>query len=211
MRVSKRRKTWGPFLMVLSCVLLGACSRFQRSNEPLSGSEASMAGTSVAGAAEYEATIRKVVREHIDAASKTEDETRARLVSAPPYFYREWIVYPDGPASYSLNLRMTDSRTTPCAAEVKLNKIQYATRLHRKRGDAQDDPHFVRRTGTELLSYELKNGRWIKVSSFFNAEKVEQKVGDTWVSIAEDVQLATAAEEETQGFFGRIWSSIVNR
>ncbi len=190
-------------------VALCACSRFRGGKEPGDVSVAPERSGRQETSPDYEASVRDLGREHIESASRTEDASEARVVRAGGYFYREYVVYPDGPTSFEVEMRETESRTAPQQAHVTLNKVRYATRFHRNARDAAADSDFLRGTGTERLVYELRYGQWRRISSLFVAEKVEQLREGHWTAIAEEEEMVLPAGEEDRGLLGRIWSRVV--
>lgn len=156
-------------------------------------------------ASDHEARLRAVVEASIASADTDPD-----FVKSAPYFYQEYEVYPSGTSNYDLVLTEKDSRTVPYMGEVKLPKIRYATKLHRNRGDAREDTNFLRETGTETRSYELRYGDWVFVGSLFQVEKKEEQINGEWVPAQEEVAKAIS-EESGQGWLGRTWSWITGR
>ena len=105
-----------------------------------------------------------------------------------------------------------ESRSAPLIADVVLAKQRFVTRLHRDRMEAQNDTNFLRDTGTETTTYELRNGGWVRVGSLFVASKSEENVNGEWAPVKETVERTVAAEEEkSQGWFGRTWSKITGK
>jgi hypothetical protein len=92
-----------------------------------------------------------------------------------------------------------------------MRMLRYATRMHRKRDQAQADGNFLRDTGAQTISYELRNGKWWRAGSLFVAEKTEEYVSGEWVPVQEEVQRTVAAEEENANWFNRTWSAITGK
>jgi hypothetical protein len=95
-------------------------------------------------------------------------------------------------------------------AEVKLPKVRYVTKLHRNRGDAREDTHFFRETGTETRTYELRYGDWTFVGSMFEVATTEEEINGEWVP-AEDEVVKAVSEESNKGWLGRSWSWVTGR
>ncbi|MCP4642615.1 MAG: hypothetical protein GY851_19375 [bacterium] len=155
-----------------------------------------------------QATVRGIVK----AAGTDESRVDAKLVRRKPYYLKEDTVYPDGADGFEVTFRETESRTAPLVAEVTLKKYRYATVLHRKKDEAKADDTILRGSGTETLSFELRNGRWVQLGSLFVAGTTEEKVNGEWVPVQDKVDQALAAElDEREGFLGRTWSFITGR
>lgn len=163
-------------------------------------------------AAHYEAELRDIIRKQIESAGRTADEGRAKLVYRRPYYLKEYDVFPDGPEKFELVVQEKESRSTPYVADVSVGKVRYATRLHRKRAEAEQDRSFLRDTGTDVMTYELRNGKWTEVGSMFVAQKSEENVNGEWLPVKETAKRTVAAEEEqAKGWFGRVWSKVTGR
>lgn len=160
--------------------------------------------------AECEAELRKLVSSFIQTAERDQEDNQTQVIRRKPYFYKEYAVYPKGPDGFELSLQETESRTRPYIAGVKMEKIRFSTHLHRERSEAVGDTQFLRDTGMETLSFELRNGRWTRVGSVFVAEKTEQNVNGQWVPIAEE-QKRTVESEEQPGWFSRTWNKVLGR
>jgi hypothetical protein len=108
-----------------------------------------------------------------------------------------------------IETRETESRTAPMVADVSLRKQRFVTKLHRKRDEARADEDFLRDTGEETITYELRNGEWTYRSSLFVAESVERQIDGVWTPVEEVERTDDAEGEEDLSWFGRIWSSVV--
>lgn len=157
---------------------------------------------------DYEAALRELVRRDISSNCTLDNDADAVLRHSTPYYYRELVLYPDGPDQFTLQMRETDSKTKPYVAEVKANMIRYCTKLNRDRSNAASDTHFYRSTGEETMTYMLRNGRWTRSGALFVAGKVEEKINGEWVPIKEEIQRAMNKEPEHKGFLGKAWSSV---
>jgi len=154
-----------------------------------------------------EQRLREIVREHIQAEQRVTDASNAPIVRRRPYYFREYSVYPDGLNGFVIDFREIDSRIRPLMAEVKINKIRYSTRMHRKRNAAESDTDFLRDTGEETLVFELRSGRWTRVGAIFNAHKTEEMVNGQWAP-RKDETLRVIPTEDRPGRFRRFWLRI---
>lgn len=169
------------------------------------------ATTDVDVGGDHEARLRQAVQEYLAAVSRESQAGRNKVYRARPYFYREYVEYPEGQEIRNIDIRETESRTAPYVGQVEVAKTRYATRLHRDRGTAAADANFLRSTGVETLTFELKTGKWRRVGSLFVAERVEENVNGEWVPAREEIRKTLADEDRDQGFFGRVWSSVFGR
>ncbi|GMV93752.1 MAG: hypothetical protein AMXMBFR82_35300 [Candidatus Hydrogenedentota bacterium] len=192
---------------VLLCVLLVApsCSRFGGG-----GSDAAPAMVSETVSKETrEAELRNLAGEYIRQTGG--EEGRGQVIKRNPYYYKEYSLYPEGASNLTVDIQEKESRTVPYVGQVEVSKQRFATRLHRKRDEASADSNFLRDTGTETITFELRSQRWVRVGSLFVAERTEELVNGEWVPAQEEVE-RTVAEEETDGnWFQRAWSSITGR
>ncbi len=158
-----------------------------------------------------EAQLRRMVANVVEKANAGHDAARAELVRKEPYFFKRYEYYPDGTDLLEVTMSETESRTAPKLADVKLRKQRFVTQLHRKKDEARADEDFLRDTGSETQTYELRNGKWKRVSSLFVAESVEQQVDGIWMPVEEIERTDDVSAEEDLGWFGRIWSTVVGR
>ena len=124
---------------------------------------------------EYERLLDIAIRERIAQVGTDSTGINPRFESRKPYFYKTAEFYPQGSDKFKTDIQATESRTIPYRAQITLEKVRFATRLHRNKDQARNDDNFYRHTGTETLSYEMRNGQWIKAGSFFVAELSEYK------------------------------------
>jgi hypothetical protein len=157
---------------------------------------------------ESRAELLRQVQLHID---QTEAKGRGDEDRKRPYFFKEYSDYAAGASDADVTLTETESRTSPYVADVKLDRTRYATRLHRSRDEARIDDSYLRDTGTETLTYELRNGRWVRVGSFFLSELTEEEVNGQWTLVQRVVERTVQAEEPQKGWFGRTMSAITGR
>ena len=170
------------------------------------GSEPSV-DVSASADADREAELRQLVKRHIETAQRTQDEREAELIRRHPYFYKEYGVYPGGSDNYEVDIQESELRTVPYLANVRIEKMRYATRFHRNRNEAAADSNFLRDTGVETLSYQWRGNAWKRVGALFVAEKTEENVNGEWVPPQEEIK-RTVAQEEEKGWWGRTWSKV---
>ncbi len=200
-------------VMFFGLVMLSSCASFR------GGSGADGSGTpQVAEAlavtsteAESRAELLRQVQNHIDKTEGAGRNEEDRVIRKRPYFYKEYSDYATGADNAIITMTETESRTSPLVADVQLERVRYATRLHRGRNEARLDDDYLRDTGTETLTYELRNGRWTRVGSFFLSETTEERVNGAWVPVQRKVERTVQTEEDQQGWFGRTISAITGR
>jgi hypothetical protein len=162
--------------------------------------------------AESRAELLRQVQNHIDKTEAAGRNDEERVIRKRPYFYKEYSDYTSGANDAIVTMTETESRTSPFVADVQLKRTRYATRLHRGRDAARIDDNYLRDTGTETLTYELRNGRWVRVGSFFLSETTEEQMNGSWVPVQQSVQRTVQAEEPKQGsWFSRTMSAITGR
>ncbi len=198
-------------LKTISCVamlsaLCASCALFGGGKKDR-GALVSDAPVSAVDAASYEAGLHKLVSRQVEAAGLNRAEDQNRIIRRKPYFYKEYAIYTDTSGDIPIEMHESESITRPFLADVRLPKQRFSTRLHRKREEARKDDSFLRDTGMETLTYELRNGRWTRVGSLFVSEKTEEKVNGEWVPRREEVE-RVVAEEERRGWFGRTWTRL---
>ncbi len=201
---------------ILLTVFMASCAHLpfagDRSESTESAVDAEPVATNDASSVDDdEDALRRIVSNSVDRANSGHDAARAELVKKDPYFFKQYEYYPDGASLMEIETRETESRTAPKVADVHLRKQRYVTQLHRKRDEARADEDFLRDTGDETQTYELRNGKWRRVSSLFVAESVEQNVDGAWVPVEEIERTDDLDAEEDLGWFGRIWSNVVGR
>ena len=200
-----------PVMMVLAAILVasGGCTMFRgKSDHPATQIDAT---TDAGMGQDNEATLREAAQGYIAAASRESQDGRSKVYRARPYFYREYVEYPEGQQIQTVDIQETESRTAPFIGQVQVAKIRYATHLHHDRGGAASDANFLRSTGVETITFELKTGKWRRVGSLFVADRVEENVNGEWVPAREEVRKALSEENQDEGFFGRVWSSVFGR
>lgn len=161
-------------------------------------------------AADYEQALRRTVAEQARQTNARADQA-PQITYRKPYFYKEYAVYPESGEDASVVVQETQKRSAPYVADVTLAKQRFATRLHRKRMDAEADANFLRDTGTETLTFELRNGQWARTGSLFVATVSEERVNGEWTPVQETAIRTAAPEEERQSFVGRAWKALTGR
>ena len=192
---------------LLFAIVLGSCG----SNGGPQGIEPSFAETSTATDRDaLEAELKRFVRRTLGSAPQGESTANAQFYRKKPYFYKAFTTYPEGPDSFSMDFQEQESRTTPYVADVTIPSLRYATKLHRNRDRARNDSSFIRATGTETISYEMRNGRWWRTGSFFMAETREELAGGVWGPVRElPASAFSTPEEPKKGWFGRARDTIL--
>ncbi len=193
-------------LTAAMAVMLSACFGGGRG---LVQDDPSAEAVSGASRTEAEAALRGMVEKHLRAEAGRGSSGSPELVRRRPYYFREYVEYPGGAESMEIVLRENDSRIRPLSGEVRAAKVRHSTRMHRSRGEAAEDGSFFRDTGTEILNYELRNGRWRRVGSLFVADKTEEFLNGEWVPRREEER--RVAPEARPGWFARTLSKITGR
>ena len=165
------------------------------------------------GVQDKEAKLRALVREHIQKAAQSEEAGKALLIDKKPYFFKEYENFPDGAEAFKVLLQKTETRSKQYVAEVRLNKIRYATRLHRNKKDAQHDNSFLRSTGVETMTYEFRNGHWVRIGTLFIASKGEENINGEWIPLKEEVPAVIPKDSpaKKRGWLHKSWFWITGR
>jgi hypothetical protein len=203
-----QRLAW--LLLALTTIAAAAgCARFGGggASEQPSGSPAAPAQP---GTTDLEAGLRDTVSDYITANS-SRDSGSGQLVHKKPYFFKEYSDYPEGPSHFDIDIQETDSRTAPYRAKATMKKQRFATRLHRKRNEAVADANYLRDTGEETVTFELRNGRWWRRGSLFVAQQTEEYINGEWVPAQEEVERTVATEEPQESWWQRAWSMVTGR
>lgn len=154
---------------------------------------------------EYEAQLAESISRDLGAAGGRPERSSSKVIFKKPYYYKEYFVYPKGEDDFVVDYTERESRTVPLSAEVSIEKFRFATRTHRKREDARLDENFLRDTGSETVSYELRNGKWYRLGSLYVADKTEESVGGEWQSIRERAERPVLEAEEPKGGLRRLF------
>lgn len=196
-------------LLLLTMVVilpLSACAMFRDRPSPAAGGGERPAGVTREG---LERELRAQVEEYL-AKSAGKSAADARIESYAPYYFKVYNIYPGGSSGYTLEMRETEARTAPYAADVRVARQRIATVMHRSRQAARDDDTFLRETGTEVLTYEYRNGRWVRSGSLFLVDRTEQQTASGWEPVeAAPPRMAPGAERGN--WFSRTWSGLVGR
>jgi hypothetical protein len=195
-------------MLVASCSSLPFLGDRSASSDPAPKSPP-VEPAETASAGGDEAELRRIVEASVERANAAHEAARAQLIRKEPYFYKEYEYYPDGTLYMEVTTRETESRTAPLEADVQLRKQRFVTKLHRKKDEARADDEFLRDTGEETITYELRNGEWMRRSSMFVAESVEQNVDGVWVPVEEVERTDDPEGEEDLSWFGRVWATVV--
>lgn len=198
------------FLVVLLAALC-SCNLFRGSRgKPEVAVEPVETAQTATGVVDHEAALRAAVARHVESGSARRNAESAELIRRDPYYFREFVEYPDGAQPLDTNIRQTESRLAPQVADVTLSKVRYATQLKRKRAEAREDTDFFRETGTETLSFQLRHDKWRRVGSLFVVETRERKVDGQWV-VYEEERRQPGLPEEDRGWLRGLWGSITGR
>ncbi|MCL4215528.1 MAG: hypothetical protein KJ052_00760 [Candidatus Hydrogenedentes bacterium] len=199
-----------PLLAITLAVSLCNCNTFGFREKSTPTSKPSETIDQAASTADHEATVLDLVRRHVAAVGRSGEGESGEIIRKRPYYYKEYTVYADT-SNPEVDIRETPSRTAPFIANVTLPAQRYATQLRRNRAEAAADSDYQRHTGNETLTFEYKNGRWVRVGSLFIAQRIEENINGEWVLFEEEIEDTLAAPEEGRGWFGRIWSGVTGR
>lgn len=155
-------------------------------------------------AEEYQAQLRERVEADLARAQTEQGVDNVELHFKRPYYYREYVEYPSGVDVYSLDFTEKESRTTPMTAELEVEKVRYATPLRTSRDDARDDQDFLRSTGIDSVSYELRSGEWRPVGRLFLANATETNVDGEWKQIDEPRRATGTLVEEPSSWWQKL-------
>lgn len=202
-------------LVILCLLSLSSCSTMRGLRGGDSGTVAkAQSGDALsvaASEAESKSALENVVDDYIAQAQADERNNQDRILRKRPYYFKEYSTYSGSASGADIDMTATDSRTSPYVADVRIDRVRFATRYHRTRDEARRDDNFLRDTGTETLTYELRNGRWTRVGSFFLADATEEQVNGQWVPVQRVLQREVQTEEPEQGWFGRTWTRITGK
>lgn len=188
----------GPVLCGAACVFAAGCA--STGNKSTSEAVVSAAPT----AEEYQTRLRERVEVELSEARTQQGAENTELIFKRPYYYREYTEYPGGVGVYSLDFTEKESRTTPMTAELEVEKVRYSTRPRTSREEARGDENFLRSTGIDTISYELRSGEWRPVGSLFLASATEENKDGTWVQIHEQRRLTGSLTEEPTSWWQKL-------
>ena len=206
------KRVAGIVLVCFVAASLSSCSIFRHGNAesgsvgPVAAPDAAPAGAP-ASDTDREAALLKTVQQAIDTANRKGDDQRAGVVQRNPYFFKAYDVYAGTAEDAKLVIQEKDSHSLPYVADVALEKQRFTTRMHKKRADAERDASFLRETGSETVTYEFRNGKWVRAGSLFVAEKKEEQENGQWAVVKEEPAPAIKTEQ-TRGWLSRAWSFI---
>jgi hypothetical protein len=199
-------------ILLVVAASLPSCALFRGEKGGVEAEEANPGGAvETVSASVQEEQLRGAVERHVGRSEKIDSLAEAPLVKHDPYFLKEFSEYPTGLEDLDVQYRETESRMAPRVADVTLSKVRYATDMHRKKDRAREDGDFYRETGTETLSYQWRNGRWVQVASMFIVEKKEEQVNGEWRRVEPVVEEEEVFMEQDEGFFRRLFGGIFGR
>lgn len=190
------------YVLIAATMLLSGCAIFggRGPKAPL----ASEAAGQTEQPGEFEARLHAAVRGELRSAIRQSDRPSTKIIFKKPYYYKEYFTYPNDEDDYALEFTERESRTTPLSAEMSVDKIRFATHMHNKREEARIDESFIRGTGKETTSYELRNGKWRRLGSLYVAAKTEKFVDGEWRPFREAPSRSALEEEESTRWWQRL-------
>jgi len=191
-------------VIVLTLLLSGGCALSGQKDPPSASLTDAVGESQTERPPEYEAQLAELIKRELRAADRRPERSTERVIFKKPYYYKEYFIYPNEEDGFTLDFTERESRTTPLSAEVNIEKNRFATKMHRKREDASLDENFIRDTGNETVSYELRNGRWHRLGSLYVATKTEEIVGGEWHPIQETAAPLILEAEEPKGGLRRL-------
>lgn len=200
----------GIVLVFVAAATLCSCSIFrhdQAKGEAVAPVVASAAAAPVSDS-DREAALLKTVQQNIDEANQQGNDQRGSVIQRKPFFFKAYDVYSGSAKDAKVVIQEKDSHSLPYVADVTLDKQRFATKLYRKRAEAEADSSFRRETGSETVTYEFRNGKWKRAGSLFVADKTEEQVNGNWAAVKEEPKPAAIKTEQTRGWLGRAWSFI---
>jgi hypothetical protein len=197
-------------LLMIVAVTAMSCATLFHGGSGQDASEATVQPP-IASPSDHEAHLLSVVDKHLQSVrEKSADD--ARLIRRKPYFNKEYAQYIGQVTGGDITMLKLESRTKPYRAEVRLNKQRFSTLLRRSKEEAREDQDFIRDTGTEILNYDLRGGRWYRTGSLFVAEKTEQYSNGQWrpyiKSQSTDFEMEST---EAQKWYQKKWLGIFGR
>ena len=160
--------------------------------------------------AEYEAKLQKIARRYVESGHRNQERDRGSIAKRKPYYMKRYSVYDEIPEVLDLEVREKDSRTRPYSGELRIAKQRFYTKMHRRRKEAREDEHFYRDTGEEVVSFEMRNGRWRCVGSLFVAQTSEENVNGEWLPREVEVR-GTYAGEPSNHWVKRVFRKVFRR
>lgn len=192
------------YVLIASTLLLAGCAIFGAKEPRVPLAPEAAAETESDRPDKIETRLHAVVRSELRSANRRPDRPSTKIIFKKPYYYKEYFTYPNGEDDYALDFTERESRTSPLSAEMNVDKIRFATRMHRKREDARIDENFIRDTGKETTSYELRNGKWRRIGSLYVAEKTEEFLDGEWRPARNATSYPELEEEEPTRWWQRL-------
>lgn len=200
------------FLAVVLAGALSSCAMFRGGDGGATPDAAAATDVPAPAVVDYEAALRETVREYMAGQNAQADLAGQEVQKKDPYWFKEYAEYPAEPGEKDIIIQETESLTTPYVADVQLQKVRFITEMHRKKDEARADADFRRDTGTEVITFEWRNGQWMRAGSLFVAERVEELVDGQWQPVAEE-QLApmAAGAPADEGWWRRAWGFVTGQ
>ena len=192
-------------LMLVVAAQLAGCAALGRRSAP-AGEPPAEAARAATPRNALQQQLAEEARAHLSQSAGQGPED-ARLVRREPFYFRTCNVYPDGLSNLRIDMRETDSRIAPYAADVQLMCHRISTPMHRSRDAAREETTFLRDVGMKVLSYEHRNGRWVRTGSMHLVDRTDQWTGAGWVPV-ESKPVRVAPGAESGSWFQRGWSGL---
>lgn len=187
-------------VIVVAVLVCGGCAHSSKNDSP-----AHVVGESQTDQPpKYETLLADLITRDLRAAGRRPERSSSKIIFKKPFYFKEYFIYPNGEEDFDLDFTERESRTIPLSAEVSIEKNRFATRVHRKREDARLDENFLRDSGSETISYELRNGKWHRLASLYVAARTEESVEGEWQSIGERAELPVLETEEPKDGWRRL-------
>jgi hypothetical protein len=201
-------------LMLLAPALLSSCALWRGgpgSPERGPGDTETRVGATT-DRAQLESRLRDLVAQRVQHLESSAQGGEGGLVYRNPFWLREYVEYPRGTADIQIEIRETQSQTSPFVGTARLDKRRFATKMYRRQDEALADNNYLRDTGVEVLTYEFRHGRWVRIGALFTAEVTERRDGGTWIQVEPEVRAEmTPPRAPEGGFISRTWSRLLGR
>jgi hypothetical protein len=179
-------------LVCLLLAVLPGCALFGVGKSP----SKTMTSEMVTDQSQHKAQLRALVDRRLTDSSKSNSANNAQLHYRKPFHYKEYVEYPNGIASYTVEISKTEYKGTPYFAKVRLAKKRYVTALEKKKSGARKDQEFFYSSGTQTLSYEMRHGKWVETGSVFVAQESQARYSVSFKSPADDAMNDADESEE---------------
>jgi hypothetical protein len=165
-----------------------------------------MTSEMVADQSQHEVQLRALVDRRLTESSTSNSANNAQLLYRKPFYYREYVEYPDDIDSYLVEISKTEYKGTPYVAKVRLAKKRYVTALEKKKPKARKDSEFFYSTGMQTLSYEMRHGKWLETGSVFVAQESQARTSASAKSpaVAEMTEADSSEEESPSGLLSKL-------